>query len=168
MLVTQDMSSPDLIRRPCSSRPPDVCSGFTLTEVLVALLISVITVVGLAHTFGIGRGLIDRYATSRDALGAAERRIETLQMQAMQDSAANFTDLTPGSHGPIALTLNGRTAGVELWLIESIDDTADGISAADVDHNTDDYRLATVRIGWTQAAVTDTLRLTTILPSPQP
>ena len=154
------MRSGTRTRRPRSAWPPADSRGFTLTEVLAALLISVIAVMGLAHTFGIGRGLIDRYATGRDALAAANRRVETLRARAVKNSAD--VQVARGAYGPFPVILNGGTSGSEYWQVTWMDDPADNLASADTD-GPDDYRRILVRVCWGQGAATDTLELSTVV-----
>ena len=128
-------------------------AGFTLTEVLVALLITVLAVVGLAHTFGIGRGLIDRYATARSAMGVAQSRMELLRMESMKNIAN--PDLDPAVIHPVtAITLNDRIAGEETWTVEWLDDP--------LVPGSQDYKRVRVTVSWTQAAIPDTVELKSI------
>jgi len=62
--------------------------GFTLIEVMVAAVVAVISVMGLAYMFSAGRGMIDRYAAARDALEAAQSRLDWLAMEAVKNPAA--------------------------------------------------------------------------------
>jgi hypothetical protein len=52
--------------------------GMTLMEALTAVTISVIAVIGLAHSFGVGRAMVDRYEVARAALGVAQAQLETM------------------------------------------------------------------------------------------
>jgi type II secretory pathway pseudopilin PulG len=127
--------------------------GFTLTEVLVALLITVLAVMGLAHTFGIGRGLIDRYATARAAMGVAQSRMEVLRMESLK-SLAN-PDLDPAVTHPVtAVVLDGRVSGQETWTVEWVDDPAIAGSQ--------DYKRVRVTVSWTQAGIADSVELKSI------
>lgn len=58
--------------RVCRSRE----GGFSLIEAVVATAIAVISVLGLAYTFGIGRAMVNRYELARAALGVAQDRLE--------------------------------------------------------------------------------------------
>ena len=129
--------------------------GFSLIEVMVAAVIAVIAVVGLAFTFSAGRGLIDRYATARDALEAAERRLEVLAMKARKDPAD--PDLAAGSHGPFALTLNRNPSGAEMWNVAWVDDPVDGAGGGDPEPG--DYKRVRVTVRWTQAGILDSMTL---------
>jgi len=54
--------------------------GFSLMEALTGATISVIAVLGLAYSFGVGRGLVNRYEVARAALGEAQSQLEALQV----------------------------------------------------------------------------------------
>ena len=126
--------------------------GFSLIEVIVATLISVIAILGLAHSFGIGRGLINRFAEERNALAAVEARMEMLSK--LQASAP---ELTLGTHTGDAIELFPGTSITETWTVTAVDDPADGIGAADT--NPFDYRLVTVSMSWTPGGFPDTIQL---------
>ena len=127
--------------------------GFTLTEVLVALLITVIAVMGLASSFGTGRGLIDRYATARSAMGVAQSRMEWLRMEYMKNLSA--PDLDPSLAHPVTdVVLDGRIPGQETWTVEWLHDPK-GSSAQD-------YKRVTVTVTWSQGGVGDRIDLSCI------
>ena len=127
--------------------------GFSLVEAIAATVITTIAVLGLAHTFGIGRSLIDRFAASRDAGAAVQRRMEILAM-----TNPLSAELSPGVHpaAPTPIVLNGNVPATEHWTVAWVDDVADN-GGGDPDPN--DYKRVTVCIGWTQAGVSDTVRL---------
>jgi hypothetical protein len=52
-------------------------AGFSLMEAIVATVISVIAIIGLAHTFGMGRGFIERFGIARTALSLVRGRMES-------------------------------------------------------------------------------------------
>ncbi len=142
------------MKRAAGSDRPHGQGGFSLIEVMVAAVIAVIAVLGLAYTFSAGRGLIDRYAAARDALEAAERRLDVLAMQALKDPAA--PDLSAGAHGPVAHTLNHNQTGSESWTVAWVDDPVDN-GAGDPDPN--DYKRVTVEVRWMQGGLQDRIRL---------
>ena len=133
--------------------------GFSLIEAIVATLIATIAVLGLAHSFGVGRGLIDRYAVSRDALAAAQRRMEIL----VADTTGNLVSIPSGFgmtvHPPTpnAIALGGNMPATESWVVEWVNDPVD--NGGGTDPQPQDYRRVTVRVAWTQAGNTDTVRL---------
>jgi prepilin-type N-terminal cleavage/methylation domain-containing protein len=130
--------------------------GFSLIEVMVAVVIAAIAVLGLAHSFGMGRALIDRYETARAASALVEGRLESLGSLA----TVNLSDplLSVGTHGPAPVTLSGSRLGEESWFVEWVDDPINGAG--------DDYKRLTVSVTWSEAAVTDTVKLTRILRYP--
>lgn len=125
-------------------------------EAIVATMIATIAVVGLAHSFGVARGLIDRYAIARAALGVAQGRLESLHALPLTDPA-----LTAGVHPamPLPLTFRGNTVGEEIWRVEWVDDPADGLGAQDLNGDTDDLRRVTVVVSWTSGGEPDSLTL---------
>jgi prepilin-type N-terminal cleavage/methylation domain-containing protein len=136
--------------------------GFSLIEVLVAVIIAVIAVLGLAHSFGAGRALINRYETARAASALVEGRLETLATIATKDPSD--PQLTVGTHGPAPIMLGGERLGQESWFIEWVDDPLDGLGAGDLTPN--DYKRVTATITWTGSAVADTVQLTRLLRVP--
>lgn len=135
--------------------------GFSLIEVMVAVVIAVIAVVGLAHTFGTGRALINRYEIARDALGAAQRELEVLSAISL---SSDSLDAGAGQrlHGPFPLGLNDRMTGTIEWTSSWQDDPADNAGG---DSNPHDYRKVTVVVRW-QAGTTDTVALSRIFMAP--
>jgi Tfp pilus assembly protein PilV len=133
--------------------------GFSLIEVMVAGVVAVVAVLGLAYSFSTGRGLINRYAAARDALAAVEQRMERLSMFALRDSS--IADLAPGSHGPFPRSLNDAPVGAERWTVTWVDDPADDAGG---DPNPNDYKLVTVEVTWSSGGVQDTVRLSRIVP----
>lgn len=63
---------PETSGRVCLSRE----GGFSLIEALVATAIAVLSVLGLAYTFGVGRATVNRYELARAALGVGQDRLE--------------------------------------------------------------------------------------------
>src|SRR5262249_5885492 len=79
---------------------------FTLVEALVAAIIAVLAVVGLAHTFGLGRAFINRFEVARAALGAAQERLELLQI-----TPRTSADFSPDSLHVRPFSHSGRDVG---------------------------------------------------------
>lgn len=122
-------------------------AGFSLVEAIVATVIATIAVVGLAHTFGLGRSFINRFETARAALGVAQQRLEVLQ--AGSDPSSNLASGTlhfgPFNHG-------GHQIGTEEWVVSWYDDPATPDST--------DLKRVTVRVFWSQGTISDTVALT--------
>ena len=127
--------------------------GFSLVEAIAATAITTIAVLGLAYSFGVGRGLIDRFAVGRDALAAAQRRMEILSTINPQSS-----DLLPGNHPavPATIVLNGQATASEQWFVAWVDDPADNAGG---DPNPQDYKRVTVKIGYVVDGLSDTVRV---------
>jgi hypothetical protein len=121
---------------------------------MVAAVVAVIAVLGLAYCFSAGRGLIDRFAAARDALEAAQSRLDSLAMEAVKDPAA--ADLTVGIHvRPGNITLNHNPSGTERWTVVWVDDPVDNPG----DSDPHDYKRATVEIDWQQGSLPDHVRM---------
>jgi prepilin-type N-terminal cleavage/methylation domain-containing protein len=129
--------------------------GFSLIEVMVAAVVAVIAVLGLAYSFSAGRGLIDRFAAARGALEVAQSRLDSLAMEGVKDPAA--ADLTVGLHvRPGNLTLIRNPTGTERWTVVWVDDLVDN-QGGDSDPN--DYKRATVVIAWRQGSLPDSIQM---------
>ena len=131
--------------------------GFSLIEVIVASVIAVIAVLGLAHSFGIGRALVDQHECGRDALGLAQERLEYLL-----NLPATHADLTLGAHDGGTIAINDRVNGTEVWVVGWVDDPADGTGGGDLS-GPNDYERITETIGWNQFGSADQIQLSRII-----
>jgi len=127
--------------------------GFSLVELMAALLLTVITIMGLAHTLSLGNGFIDRYGTARAALARANGRIEEVRSQVRdgQSLALTVPDTTivivPGISG----TLSTRVHGV--------DDPANG---TDLSAPFDYFQVSAV-VSWRQGGITDSIAVNALI-----
>ncbi len=126
--------------------------GFSLTEAIVAAAIAVIAVLGLAHSFGIGRALIDRYAIARGAMAVAERRLEQLSIL-----PGTAPELAVDSLYKAPFFFNGDSIGTETWTVEWLDDPSDGTGSSDSDPH--DLKKVTEEVRWRMASDADVIRL---------
>ncbi len=78
-------------------------------EAIAATMIAAVAILGLAHSFGLGRGQIDRFTVARAALAAAEDRMETLSVQ-----PASSPDMSLGAHDT-TFVFEGESRGVVHW-----------------------------------------------------
>jgi len=102
--------------RPCADE-----GGFSLIEALIATIIAVLAVLGLAYTFSVGRGQVNRFEVARAAMGEAETQMERLTLLA--DSSPFSDSLAVGYVSPdFAFTYRGATLGTVGWRMEGYDD----------------------------------------------
>lgn len=132
--------------------------GFSLIEVMVATIIAVIAVLGLAHTFATGRALINRYEVARDAMGAAQRELEVLGTVSLTSDSLN-ADAPQPVGGPFAVSLSEWQNGTVEWRSDWVDDPADDGGGADPEPH--DYRRVTMVVRWTNA-ISDSVVLSRI------
>ena len=127
--------------------------GFSLMEALTAATISVIAVLGLAYSFGVGRGLVNRYEIARAALGDAQSQLESLTLLPGSDPT-----LAPGYAGsPTPFRYKGATLGSEGWRVIAYDEPhIPGPS---------NLRRVIVTVRWHQGVHTDSLSLERLWPS---
>lgn len=116
-------------------------------EAIVATAISVVAILGLAHTFGIGRGFIDRFTVARAALGAVRGRMEALSvLDRDSDSLAAYSFFTePFNSG-------GRETGIVEWRVAPQPDSLPPTGA--------ELRVVTVVAKWGSGVERDSIRLT--------
>lgn len=136
--------------------------GFSLIEVMVATIIAVIAVLGLAHTFGMGRALINRYEVARDAMGAAQRELEVLGAVSLSSDSLDADAAQPVC-GPFSVSLNDRQNGTVEWRSDWVDDPAYDAPGVDSDK---DYRRVTMVVRWT-GATADSVVLSRFFMAPQ-
>jgi len=87
-------------------------------EALTGATISVIAVLGLAYSFGVGRGLVNRYEVARAALGEAQSQLEALQLVARTDATMTIGYVSP----PTPFRYEGATLGTSSWRVLAYDD----------------------------------------------
>lgn len=134
-------------------------------EVLVATVIAVVAVLGLAHSFGAGRALVDRYSTGRAALAHAQGRLDSLTILATPTHDPGSSELAIGTHNvPTPLPI-GRTVGNQWWVVAWVDDPSDGVAGGG-DANPQDYKRVTYYVAWNQGGIPDTVILTRTLFAP--
>src|ERR1043165_1602662 len=92
--------------------------GIGLFEVMAGTIVATLAVLGLAYSFGIGRGLIDRYAVARSAMGRASLLADSL------------STIAPAalSNGSRPFWVEGMQAGTESWTITDVDDPIDRLA----------------------------------------
>ncbi len=131
--------------------------GFSLVEAVLATAIAVVAVLGLAYTFGVGRGLIGRYEIARAALGVAQSRMEQL-------AVLPATLLTPGTTGSATFDYRGTSYGTERWNVSWYDAAFDSTGGSDSD-GPNDLKQARVSVSWGAGAEADSIVLTRLFPA---
>lgn len=140
-------SAEGLIRK----HSPDPAAGFSLVELMAAMLITVVAIMGLAHTFSLGTGFIDRFATARAALARASGQLEHVRGQVRGGDSISNADSSS------TIVLSPGQNGVLTTHIEGLDDPADGTGGAA------DYYRVTASVRWTQAGMTDSVQVHTLV-----
>jgi Tfp pilus assembly protein PilV len=92
--------------------------GFSLMEALTSATISVIAVLGLAHTFAMGRSLVDRYEVARFALSEAESQLEALTVRPVGDATLAVGYASPAT----PFIYQGATLGSQYWQVVAYDE----------------------------------------------
>ena len=139
-----------------SGRPRRPEQGFSLIEALIATVIAVLAVVGLAYTFSVGRGQVNRYEVARAALGEAETQMERLLLIA--DTAPSFDSLAVGFRSPtFPFAYRAATLGTVWWHVDPYDDP-------NLPDNPDLRRLV-VCVRW-NTVIPDSVQLQQLLPLP--
>src|SRR5262245_59953639 len=87
-------------------------------EALTGATISVIAVLGLAHSFGVGRPLVNRYEVARAAFGEAQAQLEALKLVAASDPALAFGYVSP----PTPFRYKGVALGTSSWRVLAYDE----------------------------------------------
>ncbi len=94
-------------------------------EAMVAALIAIVAVIGLAYSFGLGHGLIDRYAAKRAALGEAQRQMAEIErLVVVRPGSDSLKVGGPYPAAAIPFSVRGVVSGTVQWRIENYDDPA--------------------------------------------
>jgi len=121
--------------------------GFSLMEALTSATISVIAVLGLAHTFAMGRALVDRYEVARVALSEAESQLESLTLLPAGDPTLAIGYKSPAT----PFLYQGATLGNENWRVVAYDEPhLPGYA---------NLKRVVVTVRWKQGSRTDSLSL---------
>ncbi|MBI1798993.1 MAG: hypothetical protein HYR73_04845 [Candidatus Eisenbacteria bacterium] len=126
--------------------------GFSMMEAIVATVIAVIAVLGLAYSFGEGRALIGQYETSRAALAAAQGCLDSLSVLPPSDGAFG---VTPPPHSK-PFMLGGQTIGLVQWDVLAYPDS--------IDTNPFDLKQVTVTVSLTAGSMPSSIRLSRLFP----
>jgi hypothetical protein len=121
--------------------------GFSLAEALTAATVSVIAVMGLAYSFGVGRGLVNRYEVARAALGEAQSQLEALQLAPRNDPSMTIGYVSP----PTPFLYEGATLGTSSWRVVAYDDPSLP--------GTVNLKRVIMTVQWTRNAQTDSVSL---------
>jgi hypothetical protein len=127
--------------------------GFSLMEAIVATVIAVLAAIGLAYSFGVGRGNINRLEVARVADGRAQARMEFLGVLAQTRPGLGDSLTQVGVHPNPVLPFiaNGDTIGSEYWRV----DPAPASVPLSVRGN---LTLVTVEVAYVLGGVADTAR----------
>lgn len=113
----------------------------TLVEVMIAILIFLIIMVGGMNFFTLPRSILSREGARRLALAAASSRLESLL-------ALDYLSLDAGlNESATKLKLAGFEA-TRKTTVSAMDDPKDGKGLLDTDGNPVDYKKVTVEIHW--------------------
>lgn len=87
-------------------------------EAIVASVIAVIAILGMAYSFGLGRGLVFRYEIARAALGVAQTRMEFLSTLPRSSDSLSVGFASPA----VDFLYESQVAGTEVWRVAAHDD----------------------------------------------
>lgn len=140
-----------------SGRPCLRERGFSLIEALIATIIAVLAVLGLAYTFSVGRGQVGRYEVARAALGEAESQMERLLR--LDHVSPTVDSLALGHNYSFPFTYRAATLGTVGWHVDPYDDP--------YIPNSPNLRRLVVVVHW-NIVVPDSVRFDQLLPLQSP
>jgi Tfp pilus assembly protein PilV len=124
-------------------------NGFSLIEAVVATVIAVIAVLGLAHSFGAGRALINRFESARDALALCQHQMEML---VASQPTSDSLDVSKSPFGPYPVTVSAKESGTLSWTVTWVDDPLNGLGG-------NDYKRVDVYVVWRGVTAPDSVQL---------
>ncbi|MCG2715027.1 MAG: hypothetical protein L6422_01860 [Candidatus Marinimicrobia bacterium] len=117
-------------------------SGTTLVELMVAVVISAIIMIGGLQFFYGGKLFLNHGKDRRIALAIAEQRMETVLRYSYNQLADSLSEA--------GTVIGGKWT--RCTTVSGIDDDIDGLGADDSDVNTDDYRKIVVTVDWGESS----------------
>lgn len=123
-------------------------------EAIVATAVASIAVLGLAYTFGIGRGTVNRYEVARAALGVAQDRLELCSALPLASDSLVAGYVSPA----FPFVYDGTNYGDYSWAVAGFDHP--GIPG------TIDLKKLVVTVRFRNGAGTDSLRLDRLIALP--
>ncbi len=117
-------------------------SGTTLVELMVAIVITTIIMIGGLQFFYGGKLFLNHGKSRRIALAIAEQRMETVLRYPYNQMADSLSEA--------GTVIGGKWA--RSTIVSGVDDDADGLGAGDSDGNTDDYMEITVAVDWGESS----------------
>lgn len=135
--------------------------GLGLAEVIVATVLATVAVLGLAYSFGTGRGLINRFEVARAAVAVAQSRLEVLSaIRDPNDLALAIPVNADSTTYTAPFVYQGSNVGTESWTIAWYHDPADPQPG----HHT--LKRVTEHVTWYAAGAGDAVDLARLLPRP--
>jgi len=117
-------------------------SGTTLVELMVAIIITAVIMVGGLQFFYGGKLFLNHGKSRRIALAIAEQRMETVLRYPYNQVADSLSEA--------GTVISGKW--IRSTTVSGVDDDTDGLGAGDSDGNTDDYREITITVDWGESS----------------
>jgi len=117
-------------------------SGTTLVELMVAIVISAIIMIGGLQFFYGGKLYLNHGKSRRIALAIAEQRMETVLRYPYNQVADSLSEA--------GTVIGGKWT--RSTLVSGVDDDTDGLEGNDDDENTDDYLEIEVTVDWGESS----------------
>jgi len=113
----------------------------TLVEVMIAVLIFTVVMLGGMNYFALPKSAIVRQKVKRLAISAAHDHLDSL-------ASLDYDRITRALNERGRKISLGKLAATRTTIITLVDDRADGLGANDADGDRVDYKIFTVRIRW--------------------
>jgi len=117
-------------------------SGTTLVELMVAIVITTIIMIGGLQFFYGGKLFLNHGKDRRIALAIVEQRMETVLRYPYNQMADSLSE--------VSTVIDGKWTRSTTF--SGVDDVTDGLGAGDSDGNTDDYREIAVTVDWGESS----------------
>lgn len=113
--------------------------GTSIVEVMIAIVIFMIVMVGGLNYFTLPQSTIARQKMKRLAIAAAQKKMESI---------AALNNVTTGLNESSTPDTLGTLPVLRTTTVTEVDDPADGLGGSDSDGDVADYNIVTVEIDW--------------------